>query len=150
MILLTTHLFPGLFTIALEIFWSMKNSNDRENPSPIPANTAPQLSLWRGATAKENELVAWNWYPVKIYPQQWQFSKFSRISLQGKDNTSKWTVMSRKACNCMHADFNKYCKVSPRLYCKLHHSFWSEIQTIKVSPHSFPQVDINRQKPYKP
>ena len=40
--------------MALEIFWSMKNNRERENPNPSPANTAPQVSLCKGATVNEN------------------------------------------------------------------------------------------------
>lgn len=47
-----TYLFCWAFTRAAEMFWSMKNKSDRQNPSPIAPNTAPTDRLWKGTTLK--------------------------------------------------------------------------------------------------
>lgn len=41
----------GVLTRALEMFWSMKKSNESEKPRPAEAKTAPTGSVARGATS---------------------------------------------------------------------------------------------------
>jgi len=44
-----TYLLAGVFTRALEMFWSMKNNRDRLNPRPPAASTAGHGSKPSGA-----------------------------------------------------------------------------------------------------
>lgn len=44
-----SYLLHGLFTMAAEIFWSMKKSSERANPMPIAAMEAVHGSFSTGA-----------------------------------------------------------------------------------------------------
>ena len=62
---LGTCLFAGLFTKALEIFWSMKNNTERQNPKPPAENTAGQESLCTGTMSNTALLLYSKWRTAK-------------------------------------------------------------------------------------
>ena len=47
-----TYLLPGALTKALDMFWSMKNSRDKQKPSPAAPIIAPQGKVCTGAISK--------------------------------------------------------------------------------------------------
>lgn len=48
-----TYLLLGVLTKALDIFWSIKNNNDRQKPNPAAPKIPPQDKVWTGAISKK-------------------------------------------------------------------------------------------------
>jgi len=61
-------LFCGALTRAAEMFWSMKKSRERQNPSPIAPNTAPTDSVLKSG----NEKMLSPRDPLKLFPTEAQ------------------------------------------------------------------------------